>query len=289
MVRATLEIYDTTTGEIETVLTEDRRIEAPNWMPDGKTLLVNCAGGLYRVALDNPELVRVNTVFCNLLNDDHGPSPDGSMIAICDKVESKKACIYVIPAEGGQPRKVTENVPSWFHSWSPDGKHVFYAAVRDDKFAIATCPVEGGEEKVLITGPGHYDGPDLSPDGKWIWFNATRNGHMEIFRMHLDGSNVEQMTKDAWVDWFPHPSPDGTQVVYLSYPPGTEGHPFAVDVELRSIPIEGGEPKTLVKLCGGQGTINAPNWSPDGKRFAYVRYTLKNPQSKPKADDRTQL
>ena len=31
----------------------------------------------------------------------------------------------------------------------------------------------------------------------------------------------------------------------------------------------------VARLIGGQGTINAPCWAPDGKRFAFVRYTPK--------------
>jgi Tol biopolymer transport system component len=30
----------------------------------------------------------------------------------------------------------------------------------------------------------------------------------------------------------------------------------------------------LTKLFGGQGTINVPSWSPDGKRLAFVSYQL---------------
>ena len=83
---------------------------------------------------------------------------------------------------------------------------------------------------------------------------------------------MEKMTDGPTVDWFPHPSPDGETVVYLCYPPGTEGHPGGLDVSLRALPQAGGTSWHLIDLQGGQGTINVPSWAPDSSAFAYVRY-----------------
>ena len=45
------------------------------------------------------------------------------------------------------------------------------------------------------------------------------------------------------------------------------------------MPIEGGKPKVIATLFGGQGTINVPSWSPDSKKIAFVsyRHILSNP------------
>ena len=50
--------------------------------------------------------------------------------------------------------------------------------------------------------------------------------------MRPDGSNVQQLTHDGWVNKLLHFA-DGQQIAYLSYPPGTEGHPPDRAVELR--------------------------------------------------------
>jgi Tol biopolymer transport system component len=98
---------------------------------------------------------------------------------------------------------------------------------------------------------------------------------MKIWRMDPDGKNQTQMTRnEEYADWFPHPSPDGKQVVFLSYDRSVEGHPPNKDVVLRLMPIEGGEPGVVARLFGGQGTINVPSWSPDSRRFAFVSYRL---------------
>ncbi|GAA4229808.1 Tol biopolymer transport system component [Sagittula marina] len=271
--RSSVEIYDLETGDTKVVLDSPNMLEAPNWARDGAGLIVNGEGRLYRLDLRTAELTQIDTGPLHKLNNDHGPSPDGAFMAVSDKVETGKACIYVLPAAGGTPTRITQNVPSWWHAWTPDSANLIYTAVRDETFGIYMIPADGGAERRVIGGPHHYDGPDITPDGQWIWFNSERGDlPSSLWRVRPDGSDPQQMTHGARVDWFPHPSPDGQHVVYLSYPEGTEGHPFGREVELRLIPIEGGEPKTLVRLFGGQGTLNVPCWAPDGRRFVFVRY-----------------
>jgi TolB protein len=95
------------------------------------------------------------------------------------------------------------------------------------------------------------DGPEHSPDGKYIYFNSERTGHMQIWCMHADGSAQEQITFDAPNPWFPHISPDGKWMVFLSYGADVTGHPPNKDVQLRLIP-----------------------WSPDSLKVAFVSYQL---------------
>jgi len=80
--------------------------------------------------------------------------------------------------------------------------------------------------------------------------------------MRTDGSQLERMTDDDFVNWFPHPSPDGSWVLFLAYPSDTEGHPRDKDVALKLMLPEGGAPKTIAAFNGGQGTMNVPNWAP---------------------------
>ena len=81
---------------------------------------------------------------------------------------------------------------------------------------------------------------------------------MQIWRMRADGSQQEQVTSDEFNNWFPHPSPDGKWLVFLSYEKDVKGHPENKDVTLRLMPLAGGKIEVLAKLFGGQGTINVP-------------------------------
>ena len=272
--KSLLQVYDLAGGQIETLLELDGHYEAPNWHQNRNELLINGGGRLYRVPLDDPALHLVDTGFCKALNNDHGISPDGSAFYITDKTETGKACIYKMPLDGGVPQRLTENVPSYWHGVSPDGLTLTYAGFRDGVCQIMTAHTDGSNETVLTQGFTHCDGPDFSGCGQWIWFNGEKDGAVDLWRMRLDGSALQQMTDDSRINWFPHPSPDGRHVLYLSYPEGTKGHPANMQVRLRLMPAEGGDARDLVNLFGGRGTLNVPCWAADSRRFAFVSYVL---------------
>jgi Tol biopolymer transport system component len=255
------------------------RIEAPNWSPDGCTFFFNGGGRIYRLpgyplAGEGGEPQFVDTGFAIRCNNDHGLSPDGSQLAISHHAEGAGSLIYLVPITGGTPRQVTPLGPSYWHGWSPEGQTLVYCAQRDGEYDIYSIPVIGGVEKRLTTAPGLDDGPEYTPDGSFIYFNSERTGTMQIWRMRPDGSDQEQVTFDEYNNWFPHPSPDGRWIVFLSYEPGVKGHPPDKNVMLRLMPLDGDEIQPLVKLFGGQGTINVPSWSPDSRQVAFVSYRL---------------
>jgi TolB protein len=253
-------------------------IEAPNWSRDGRGLVFNSGGLLYAVPVAGGEPRRIDTGFATRCNNDHGLSPDGTLLAISDESqEDGRSLVYVLPAGGGTPRRVTRLGPSYWHGWSPDGRTLAYCAERAGEYDVYTIPVEGGEETRLTAGPGLDDGPEYSADGRWIYFNSERTGSMQIWRMRTDGSGAEQLTSDGHNDWFPHPSPDGTWVAFLSYEKDVKGHPPNQDVAIRLMPFDGGRAHVLARLFGGQGTINVPSWSPDSTRLAFVSYRLARP------------
>jgi hypothetical protein len=272
-VESRLETISVDGAERRVVHRAEKRFEAPNWSRDGELLLFNSGGRIYTVPVVGGEPRLLDTGEAIHCNNDHGFSPDGQWLAISNSAAGS-SLIYVLPASGGKPRRVTERGPSYWHGWSPDGKTLAYCAERGGNFDIYTIPVEGGEERRLTDAPGLDDGADYSPDGQYIYFNSERTGWMQIWRMRPDGSSQEQVTSDDYANWFAHPSPDGKWLVFLSFDKHVKGHPPNKDVTLRLMPAEGGEPRVLVKLFGGQGTMNVPSWSPDSKHLAFVSYRL---------------
>jgi Tol biopolymer transport system component len=97
---------------------------------------------------------------------------------------------------------------------------------------------------------------------------------MQIWRMKPDGSEQEQVFSDDLNNWFPHISPDGKWMVFLTYGADVTGHPENKDVMLRLMSLADKKIAALAKLFGGQGTINVPSWSPDSKQVAFVSYML---------------
>ena len=98
---------------------------------------------------------------------------------------------------------------------------------------------------------------------------------MHIWRMKPDGGDQQQLTSDGYNNWFPHVSPDGRWIAFLSFSKEVSSgdHPFYKQVYLRLMPAGGGEPKVIAYVYGGQGTINVNSWSPDSKTLAFVSNT----------------
>jgi Tol biopolymer transport system component len=273
-----LEVYHVETGERSVIKEYPYLIEAPNWTVDGKCLVYNSRGKLYRIEVANPlSDTEIATDFAIRCNNDHVLSADGKGIAISHGTkEDGKSRVYTLPLTGGVPALITPMAPSYLHGWSPDGKTLAYCADRNGNFDVYTIPAEGGEESRLTDAPGLDDGPEYSPCGKYIWFNSVRSGLMQAWRMNADGTEQTQMTFDEDRNtWFPHVSPNGEKVLLICYKKddvAPNSHPPRKHVELRLMPAKGGDPHTIVHLFGGQGTVNVNSWSPDSQRFAFVSY-----------------
>jgi len=206
-----LEVMHVNSPDRMVVHTDPGSIQAPNWTRDGKALIYNGGGRLYRFDLTTRTPAPIDTGFAANNNNDHVLSFDGTMLGISHHSadDGNRSVIYTLPATGGTPVRVTPNSPSYFHSWSPDGGVLFFTGQRDGELDVYSIPKAGGEELRLTTARGVDDGPEATPDGRWIFFNSARTGRMQIWKMRPDGSEQQQITGDEFNNWFPHPSPDG--------------------------------------------------------------------------------
>ena len=282
--RSILEVFDIETGKSEVLDEFDCVIEAPNWSADGKFLTFNSEGRIYKYEIASGDVTEVPSYFVDNCNNDHVLAPDGTGLYVSHHTkEDGLSRIYKIFYDGCMPELVTPLAPSYLHGITPDGKMLAYCAERNGEYDIYTIPTAGGNETQLTTAFGLNDGPEYDCDGEYIWFNSVRTGRMQAWRMKADGSEQTQMTFDAhWNTWFPHISPDRTKVVMLAYHerdvrPGEHVPNKNVEIRLMTGSDKTGwsEPRTILKLFGGQGTINVNSWAPDSKRFAYVRYEKK--------------
>jgi Tol biopolymer transport system component len=273
-----MELLDVFSGMRRVIHESATRFEAPNWMPDGKKLLFNENGSAFTIPIEGGTIEKLNTGFADRLNNDHGISYNGKLLAISHHrtdMPGYGSTVYVLPLTGGTPRLITDRTPSYFHGWSADSKDVYYVAQRDTAiFNVYKHAIDGGSEvQLTFNKSGHVDGPEGSPDGKYIYYNGNQSGTMQLWRMKPDGSAREQLTFDEYNNWFPHISPDNKWIAFISFPPdiNPDAHPSYKRVMLRIMPVNGSQaPRVIAYLYGGQGTINVPSWSPDSKRIAFV-------------------
>lgn len=288
--RSRLFIYDLHDGSSRLLYSADSIWEAPNWSPDGKYLIANSGGGIYKLALKQngtaePQRLAVPANF--QCNNDKAISPNGKKLAFSATVPPHKGSqVFLADADGSHVKLMTSESPSYFHGWSPDNKTLAFVAQRNGsgQYDIYGMPAEGGAEKQLTSNIHHDDGPDYTPDGKWIYINSDRSGKEAVWRFPADGASTndakaEMVVSDGLEDWFPHISPDGKKMVYIGYPTGTPTHnPRNVQIEIKLVAIDHGDvaasQKTLVKAIGGQGTMNVNSWAPDSMHFAYVVYEV---------------
>lgn len=277
-----IRVWERGDGRIRTVHVSDERLfEAPNWRADGR-LLVNAEGLLWTLAADGSDEPEVlDTPGLPPVNNDHVLAPDGSGVF----ASASDHHIWHVPFDGSPIRRVTSEDGVWhfLHGVSPDGELLGYVRIEltgEDAWSralIHTLSTDGTDDRAITVDPGPADGCEWTPDGSWILLNteqfSTTSGHAQLARVRPDGTDIEQLTSDERVNWFPHIAPTGDVVVYLSFPPGTTGHPAGLPVELRMVDVDDwARPTTLVALDGGQGTINVPSWAPDGSAFAFVDY-----------------
>ena len=248
-------------------------------MPDGNAILFNKGGNIYTVPIEGGEPKLLPTIGANRNNNDHVISYDKKSLGISshrDGMPGGGSSVYILPITGGTAKLITDSTPSYLHGWTIDNKEVVYTAQRVSKstsFNIYKKPINGGPEvQLTFLQKGLADGPECSPDGKYIYYNSTQSGNMQLWRMKMDGTEQTQLTFDEYNNWFAHVSPDNKWIAFISFPntidPGD--HPFYKRVMLRLMPINGGGPKVIATLFGGQGTINTPSWSPDSKYISFI-------------------
>ncbi len=143
-------------------------IEAPNWTVDGKWLIFNADGRLFRISPDGrqgPE--RIDTAPIENANNDHCLAPDGKSIYI----SSRDRHIYKVSLDGGTPERITHDQPPereyiyYLHGVSPDGNTLAYVGYEAGRTLtrIATIPATGGRSPSSPTAPASSTARSIRP------------------------------------------------------------------------------------------------------------------------------
>ncbi len=175
-------------------------------------------------------------------------SPGGTRIAFVAKYGTTIPQIWIIPAAGGKPVKMTSATSGATEpSWSPDGHTIVYVVAEPGHLDLWQLdPDQPLVAPVQLTKPagGSDNSPAWSPDGTKIAFDSTRDGTNRIYVMNADGSNIQALTPTslsaAWPVW----SPDGSQIAFQV----AKGS----DTDLYVMPAAGGTAKDITPDSGHQ-------------------------------------
>ena len=299
--RTSFAVYDLEKKTIKTVFTADGTWECPSWTRDGKYLISNMGGSLYRIPIDGDKTGAPKKIALSepmRATNDHVLSYDGKQLAISGFTgellhdsdgwrigphgeATSKADLFIANLDGSHARRL---LIGWVHGWSPDGKYVTFVANRKGDFDLFRVKVDGTGEKTLTTSSAQDDSPEYTSDGKWIYFCSNRSGKWAIWRLPADGAGPddklsEKIASTTGQDWFPHVSPDGKWLYAITYPPDQRGHLFiGGNVKLSLWPLiggpggKGGELQTVSTFYGGQGSGNTSGWSPDSNKIVWSVY-----------------
>ena len=288
-------VYNVKNKSTTTLFTIDGEWHAPNWTPDGKYIVSDMGGALYRIAVSGAGKGKPEKIYENAkttMTNDHALSWDGKQIAATGialpfpaKMRSPADfpnALLVMNQDGSGAHEVHRG---WMHGWSPDGKDLVYTQYHQDNYDIYRIDADGSNELLMTANKAADDGPEYSADGKWVYFCSNRSGRWDGWRMPATGAGpddklAEQITfgKDTQ-DWFPHVSPDGQWLYTLSYPMDHPDHTYIGDgmkIKLmrlsHGVGAKGAGLTTVRTFFGGQGSGNTGGWAPDSKKFAWTEY-----------------
>ena len=207
-------------------------IRAPNWTPDGKSVI-------YEKVAFKPVRPLYKPLFSwdkdyDYQHVDVFPLLSRDGWVVFTEKQLGNSSVWIMRPDGSEKRKVFES----------SGR--------------------GLDEKKVQMGLAGAFQPCWSPDGEWIafglgyWFNERSKMTAALWRVRRDGTGAEQLTDGSLHSGFPSYSADGKELVFRVWGETEKG--------LRILNLDTRKIRVLT-----QGLDNLPGWSPDGKRIVFTR------------------
>jgi Tol biopolymer transport system component/DNA-binding winged helix-turn-helix (wHTH) protein len=233
-----------------------------NWYPDGKRLIASAPSGgqhfrLVTVAVDTGQQRPLRP---DSMEDEMAPafSPDGKTLAFTGWTASH-GDLYVMPADGGPSRKLTEIGMSVL-AWTPDSREIVYNSEKEGLWRI---PATGGTPRPITSSAASLGIPAIARRGNllaYVVVDINENlWHIDLnFASAGKAALPVRLESSSRQQWDPSYSPDGRRLAFGSNRSGSD--------QIWVSDAQGGGASQITHF--GATHPGYPRWSPDGASIA---------------------
>jgi Tol biopolymer transport system component len=204
-------------------------------------------------------------------------SPDGKYLAYISNrhpdLSYGSNSLYIRDLETGEEREVVRPQEiRWFGSffmggicWSPDGRSILLTGGGKKGQGIYVVDVKTGEMTTLLHSEVRLFSPSWSADGKAVFFTERhdKEGISPVFRYDMKTKEKKEIYNQNPGIFYMAPSPDGKLLAFATF----EKYKEETIGVLMVLPVEGGEPREVVKIT--DGGCMALAWAPDSREIIY--------------------
>src|ERR1039457_2724667 len=212
-------------------------------------------------------------------------SPDGSKVAFTSWVKGQPA-IFVFSVDPVRDLRYYNQVASVNQtgSFTPDGKQIVYASSAGTGRCcrIFAANLDGTGFRPVSSSSAIEVEPKVNPKtGNDIVFSSGRSGPQQVYRMSMDGSDLERLTPGTGEASNASWHPDGQRIAFA----WTQGYATgAFNIFTMNVAT-----KEYVQLTHGDGKNENPSWAPDGVHIAFAKTRGRSSQVYTMLADGTQL
>jgi Tol biopolymer transport system component len=217
---------------------------------------------LYSVGVDGSGLKRLTDEFA--LDDHPAWSPDGKQIVFVSTRQPAATvgrawnALYVMNADGGGVKRLSsDDSGDYSPAWSPTGNLLAFAhgSGRAGGSDVYVSNPDGSERRMVVCDGGW---PCFSSDGKTLFFHSQRRGKWGVWRVGIDGKNLERVTPEDIDAFTPRASAGGKWLVYAVSRDGRR--------QIERLDLRTGEKVILTDEATDHWN---PAISPDGRSVVY--------------------
>jgi TolB protein len=253
----------------------------PRWSPDGSRIVFQSTrDGNYEIYVMNADGSNQQRL-THQLEADRQPdwSPDGKRIVFQSFRGSNSysgamnSDLWSMDPDGGNLAQITAT-PEMAEStprFSPDGLRIVYVSGPSGDphlmVSYAAAGPAGYRPRELRSSqwplPRDLANPIWSRDGRWIYFDASEGViDTDLMAVNVNDGSRKSLLNYRYHSFYPSPSPDGKR---LAFGANIERKPRQWDIIITD--MDGQKP---VRLVAEPGYDCCPEWSPDGKKIAFV-------------------